>query len=339
VLAAWRDSNLKRIRSYTIHRWLLPGLSSLTVGLLAPGLVFAIAAHDRSRRGQQVERTAPADSHVTVSACTLSGDFRVRGWDRSEVRLRVSGVGEIELTRVDQSKSEPATELRVTSKGRRATGASCLMFGDVELDVPRGANVKLNTTSGDISVVDVARVNVTTTSGSTGLEKIQQDTSATVIGGNLSVRDSTGSFKLHATGGNIEARDLAPAVASDSISASTVSGEVVLTHVQHQRVDVNSVSGEVAYSGAVLANGRYSFQNLSGEVHLLLPAGASFRLLANVGESVKITSAFDLKYTENQQPGPPGNRGAPRQVAATVGKGDALIRVSLLTGSMRISKQ
>jgi hypothetical protein len=212
------------------------------------------------------------------------------------------------------------------------------MFGDVELDVPRGANVKLTTTSGDISVVDVARVNLTTTSGSIGLAKIQEEGSATVIGGDLSVRDSTGSFRLHATGGNIEARDLAPFAAGDSVTVSTVSGEVSLTHVQHQRVGVNSVSGEVVYSGALLPNGSYSFQNLSGEVHLLLPSSASFRLLASLGEAVKITSAFDLKDAENQNVGPRGSRGAPRSINVTIGKGDALIRVSLLTGSLRISK-
>jgi hypothetical protein len=330
MLVAWRDSSL------IIVRYLLLVL----VLLITSGAVPAHGpAHDRGKRNQQVERTAPADPRVTVSACTLSGDFTVRSWSRNEVRVRVSGSAEVELARADQAKSEQATELRLTSRRHRESArSSCLMFGDVELDVPRGANLKLTTTSGDISVVDVARVNVTTTSGTITLAKIQEETSATVIGGNLSVRDSTGAFRLHATGGDIEARDLAPVAASDSVNVSTVSGEVSFTHVQHQRVSVNSVSGVLTYSGTLLSNGSYSFQNLSGEVHLLLPASASFRLLASLGESVKITSAFDLKYAENQN-GPRGNRGAPHSVNATIGKGDALIRVSLLTGSLRISKQ
>jgi hypothetical protein len=93
------------------------------------------------------------------------------------------------------------------------------------------------------------------------------------------------------------------------------------------------------YSGELLRNGSYSFQNLSGAVRFRLPASASFRLLASVGESVKISSDFDLKYTENQNVIGPGNRSAPRRVAATVGGGEASIRVQLLTGSLRISKQ
>jgi len=342
--AGWRNSSLSLTRYYTLRRFLLLAffcgvLPSLTVGLLTPAFARG-GLRDRGKRRQQVERTAAADPRVTVSACTLSGSFTVRGWDRKEVRVRINDGVEIELTRIDQTKSEQATELKVTSKGRRANaGAACLMFGDMEIDVPRGANVKLKTTSGDISVTEVARANLVTTSGRISLTKMQEETSATVIGGDLSVRDSTGSFKLHATGGSIDAGNLAPVAASDSLAASTVSGEVTLTHVQHQRVSVNSVSGEVMYSGELLRNGSYSFQNLSGEVDLRLPASASFRLSASVGGSVKINSDFNLKYTENQDVIAPGDRHASRRVSATVGNGDASIRVSLLTGSLRISKQ
>src|SRR5262249_16053289 len=101
----------------------------------------------------------------------------------------------------------------------------------------------------------------------------------------------------------------------------------------------NSVSGEVKYSGALLRDGSYNFQNLSGEVWLLVPANSSFRLHADVGGSVKIGSDFNLKYTENQTMMPPGNRNPPRRVIASVGTGDALVKVMLLSGSLRISKQ
>jgi DUF4097 and DUF4098 domain-containing protein YvlB len=317
-------------------------LPSLMVGLLTPGVVVSAHAsgRDRGKRTQQVERIAAAESRVIVSACTLSGSFTVRGWNRNEVRVRISDGVEFDLTRVGQTKSEKATELKVTSKGRRSTsGNSCLMFGDMEMDVPRGASVKLQTTSGDISVTEVARLSVTATSGSITLIKMQEETSANVIGGDISVRNSTGSFDLHSTGGSIDARDLAPVAATDSLTASSLSGEVNLNHVQHQRVRAKSLSGELTYSGALLPNGYYSFQNLSGEVHLSIPANSSFRLEASVGESVKISSDFNLKYTQNQNVIDPGLRSDPRHVAATVGSGEASIKVSMLSGALRISKQ
>jgi hypothetical protein len=331
------------LKRYTIHKPLPLAFFCLVLPSLTGGpLATSVFAHGnaRDRRGQQIERTVSADARVSVSACTLSGNFTVHGWNRKEVRVRASSGAEIELTRVDQAKSELATELKVTPKGRRATGgASCLMFGDLEMEVPVGASVKLQTTSGDISASEVARVDVTSTSGSISLAKTGEETSATVIGGDISVRGSTGSFKLQATGGSIEARDLAPVTTNDALNVSTVSGEVTLNQVEHRHVTVNSVSGEVTYSGALLPNGRYSFQNLSGEVRLLLPPGSSFSLLANVGESVKISSDFALKYTQTPNMVSPGNRSQPRHVNATVGGGECTLRVSLLTGSLRISKK
>src|SRR5207249_12263296 len=98
--------------------------------------------------------------------------------------------------------------------------------------------------------------------------KVHDETSASAISGEISVRDSTGSFRLNATGGRIDVRSVRPVAATDSLSASTVSGEVTMAHVEHQRVSVNSVSGEVTYSGGLNANGSYNFQSLSGEVRL-----------------------------------------------------------------------
>jgi len=327
---------LPHTRCCKFRTLLLLGFSLVTLSFCTAG-VFAHGAM-REKRGAQVERSMPADRRVIVSACTLSGGFTVRGWDRNEVRVRSDGA-DIELTRTDQTKSEQATELKVTAKTSRPNArGSCLMFGGLEIDVPRGANVRLQTTSGDISLTDVARATVVTTSGNIDLTKMREETTATVIGGDISVRDSTGLFNLHATGGSIDARHLMPLSASDTVSVSTVSGEVNLNQVTHQRVSVNTVSGEVTYSGELLRNGSYSFQNLSGEIRLLIPASSSFRLVTNVGETVKINSDFNLNHPPNQNIGP-GNRREPRRVNATVGTGESLIRVSLLTGSLRISKQ
>src|SRR6185436_8168169 len=94
----WRNSGLSLTRYHPVRRLLLIAclgvLPSLTVGLLTPA--FGRGVRDRGKRGQQVERTAAADPRVIVSACTLSGSFTVRGWDRKEVRVRINDGVEIE---------------------------------------------------------------------------------------------------------------------------------------------------------------------------------------------------------------------------------------------------
>src|SRR5262245_8744956 len=142
--------------------------------LLCSGAVARGTNSDRHRNNQQVERTAAADPRVTVSACVVSGSMTVRGWDRNEVRARISDGTQFELTRIDQTKSQLATELKLTLKGNHSVrkGSQCLPLGELELDVPRGASLDVQTSSGVIRATDVARVNATSNAGSIVLAKV-----------------------------------------------------------------------------------------------------------------------------------------------------------------------
>ena len=291
---------------------------------------------DRKRNNQQVERTVGADPHVVVTACVVSGNLTVHGWERPEVRARISDGVQIELTRIDQTKSQTATELRLTAKGSRAMrGSSCLLIGDLELEVPRTGTVKLQTNNGEIRVTDVARVSAISQAGSITLVKVHDQADVTVIGGEISARDSTGSFKLGTVGGSIDVRDLGPAAVGDVLEANTTGGEITLNRIRHQHVRVNTVSGEVRYTGPLSRGGRYSFQNLSGYLRLSLPANSSFRLAGSVGAGGDFRCDFNLKEDRPDTP----KHGVTRRLDGLVGSGDASINLSVFSGSIEIKKQ
>jgi DUF4097 and DUF4098 domain-containing protein YvlB len=303
--------------------------------LSASGLAHAgNPAPDRNRRHQQVERTVAADPRVTVSACVVSGNITVHSWDRNEVRARISDGVQIDLTRTDQGKTQTATELTLTVQKRRSTrGSSCLPLGDVELTVPRGAGVKLQTSSGEITATEVAGVTATSQSGTITLEKVRGEANLNTIGGEISVRNSTGTFKLHTVGGSVDARDLGPANAGDSLEAGSVGGDVTLDRIQHQRLKLNTVGGEVTFAGPLSRGGRYSFQTISGRLRLLLPANSSFRLKGTLGAGGELNSDFNIKAERAS------NYSPMRSVDAIVGNGDASINVSVFSGSIQIRKQ
>jgi DUF4097 and DUF4098 domain-containing protein YvlB len=303
--------------------------------LSVPGLAHARnPAPDRNRGNQQVERTIAADPRVIVSACVVSGNITVHGWDRNEVRARISDGVQIDLTRVDQGKTQTATELKLTVQGRRSSrGSSCLPLGDVELTVPRGAGLKLQTSSGEISATEVAAVTATSQSGTITLAKAHGEVDLTTIGGEISVRNSTGTFKLHTVGGSVDARDLAPANAADSLEAGSVGGDVTLDRIQHQRLKLNTVGGDVTYAGPLSRGGRYSFQAISGRLRLLLPANSSFRVTGTLGTGGELSSDFNITAEKASDYNPM------RSVNAVVGKGDASIDVSVFSGSIQIRKQ
>jgi DUF4097 and DUF4098 domain-containing protein YvlB len=319
-----------------------PSVVAVFVLLVVAGEAFAhVVKPDRRKRSQQVERTMAADARVVISVCVVSGNLTVRGWDRNEVRARATGGTQIELARKDQMKSQAATELRVTSNGGHRTGSnsSCIASADIELDVPRAAGLKLETSSGDIRVTEVARVDASSQSGSMALSKLRGEVSLNTISGDISVHDSSGVFKLHTVGGGIDARNLVSTATGDGLAASTVSGEVTLDQVQIQTIKVNTVSGDIDCMSALSRAGRYDLQSISGRIHLSLPSDASFRLSASLGGAVKFNSDFKLNYSENQSITGVSNHGGFRLIEATNGSGDSLIKVSLLEGSLQISKR
>ena len=201
-----------------------------------------------------------------------------------------------------------------SGKHRPGSNSSCIPSADIELDVPGGAGVKLQTSSGDISVTDVARVDASSQSGSVTVAKVHDQANLNTISGDVSVRDSSGSFNLHTVGGEINARNLLPTGLGGGFAASTVSGEVTLDHVQIPTAKMNTVSGDIDYTGPLSRAGRYNLQSISGRMRLALPNDASFRLSASLGRAVKFSSDFNLHYSNNLNTSEVWNRGGFRLI-------------------------
>ncbi|HYO92267.1 MAG TPA: hypothetical protein VEQ40_11550, partial [Pyrinomonadaceae bacterium] len=47
--------------------------------------------------GVQIERSIPATQNVSLSVCLTSGDIRVQGWDRPEVKVTAMSLRQLEL--------------------------------------------------------------------------------------------------------------------------------------------------------------------------------------------------------------------------------------------------
>jgi DUF4097 and DUF4098 domain-containing protein YvlB len=207
------------------------------------------------------------------------------------------------------------------------------------LDVPRNARLKVETTSGDVTIEDVSDVEIRGQSGVITIAKAKGRFEATTVGGEIVVRDSTGTFTLITVGGTVDARNVGPSNATDAFQAVAVGGDINLDRVQHQRLKANTVSGEINYSGPLARGGRYSFDTLSGDLKLFLPAASSFQLTGSVGEHGSVKSEFDLKYSRGDTSANGSNHGPTRRIEAVVGEGNALINLSLFSGSLHIRKK
>jgi len=248
-------------------------LSPIAVLTLAFALAASAAARGPGGRGKQaegreaeeqgeaqgadseIERSAAAEKAVVVSLCVASGDVVVRGWDRSEVRARASGASSLRLL-TPNVQPAPRVEVLVAEhrEGELESG-DCGSVGTVELSVPRGAAVNIETRDGHVEVADVSSARVHGLSGDVDVRRVSHSIEVSCLSGDIMLADSSGPVEVSTVSGNVEARNVRAAAAGDGFEAKSTSGDVALEGVTHAQVRGTTVSGSVNYTGALARGG------------------------------------------------------------------------------------
>jgi hypothetical protein len=222
----------------------------------------------------------------------------IQGWDKNEVLARSNAAARIDLKRRDAAgATAPASRLDVVVIERddeRKLGQSCGGYSDIELNVPRGAKVQVQTRDGNITVVEVASVYAGTQNGDIRVEHAARGIEACNLSGAISVQDSAGRISLSSSGGTIEVENVRPADSADAFEVATVSGDVSLDRVTHAEMNVRTINGNVHFTGPLVRAGRYGFKTMSGGVTLSMPSNSSFQLSAKVSQEKQIVSNFPL---------------------------------------------
>src|SRR5690349_14358564 len=283
------------------------------------GLILSLAGSTAAQKysnpksavkpGEKIDRTMTVDPTAIVTLCVASGTLKVRGWDKNEIHVRSLDAAQIEFRRIERVKdpTRPAGRVDVMVLDK-VTGANpkldCQALASVEMDVPAGATVQVQTRDGDIMIAGVAAAYAGSQNGDIEIERATKLVEAGSVGGSIALRDSSGRVNLSSAGGGIEVINVKSATNDDTFEVGTVSGDIQLEHVGIPKVIAKTVNGTVTMSGPLAKAGNYAFNNVTGDVVLELPRDASFQLNAKVSEKHDIVSDFALKYL-NEPPPPP----------------------------------
>lgn len=350
---------------------------SLRTLLFALALSLAPQAAAQGRRPESrganqtpaLERRAEAEPRAVVSVCVTNGDVIVRGWERNEVRARAEEAGTLRLLTPNVNPA-PRVEVLVSQDEERELGAGdCGTAERVELMVPRGATVSVQSNSGSVEVSDVSEARVRVLSGDVDVRRAARSVEVSCLSGDVSVTDSSGPVRANTVSGDVEARNLRTVSAGDRFEAKSTSGDLTVEGVTHAQVTGSTVSGRVLYAGALARGGSYDFRSISGDVIMELPPDASFSLHARVVVSGEITTDFPVKTDGTQAtapdappspPRPPGpvvvvtpeppGHGKPGRVKVhrdggaarldgTVGGGGAVVNLSSFSGSLHLRRR
>lgn len=312
----------------------------LTATLLATALATATAQQDNERVRER-DRTSVRTSTVT----------RRDAWDRAyasriDTTVAFSRTGSIDLA-LDEGTIVVTTWNEERARVRATSDASDLRFdvsstrltlernsgrGDedarFELTVPRGVRVIVRGRSADVSISGTqGDCEVNTQNGDVILRDVGERIEVSSLNGDVTVDGSAGGVDLRSVSGDLVARGV-----HGDVEAQSVSGDISIREAASKYVRVQSTSGDVTYSGALDAAGRYSIESHSGDVRITVPQNTGAQLEVSTW-SGSIESDFPMTL----MPGEHGiGAGRAKRFEFQIGNGGARVSLESFSGDITI---
>lgn len=289
--------------------------------------------------GEDYEKSLAVDSKVNLAMCVLTGDVKINGWDRNEVRVFIKDGIDINISvRQKDAKSGVPVMIAVTGKlpeggkHKDKLASECIRGNEIEIDVPRNAALIIKGQEMSISIDSVRKAFVKNIGGNITLRNVLAGVEALTYEGDVSVSDSSGPINLENASGNILAFNVKPAEVGDTFKVKTSSGKLFLQQVEHRQMEAGSISGSILFAGNLLSGGQYRFSTSNGQIGVTIPAASSFTVVASYGYG-HFFSEVPLKVSTQN------NVGGVKVITAAAGTGDATLNITTNTGSIKIKKQ
>ncbi|MGH7586845.1 MAG: hypothetical protein ACREMH_11395 [Gemmatimonadales bacterium] len=288
-------------------------LSACAAAALLLALVAPAAA------AQEISRGFRIDDDAAIRIFNLGGTITVRGWDRDSIAI-TGRVPAADATFYAGGQGAGA-KLGVEPKGKGTVPPR----SDLRVFVPRNARVWIKTDEAVIDVAGVAgQVDAFSVGGRVKVTGPVRALSIESMDGAVEVEGQMGWVRLKSAGGAVRFSG-----ASDDLAASSVSGTVVVAAIRVGRGRIETVTGDIRFSGLPERTGTLAFETHAGRTEVLLPRNAAVDVdLNTLGGTITNT------FTQRQpKPGQAG-RGSVLTFATDIGgaavsvrsfKGDILV--------------
>ena len=275
---------------------------------------------------QNIDRSLPTGATPSVEISNVQGRVTVTAWDQQVVKV----TGTIEN---DQTEFEFVGDQRhVVIKVRPESGKSHRNHDEAILDikVPAGASLDINTVSADIDVQGVR--------GEQRLEAVSGEITTAAYDEQLDVRTISGDAVINGTGGKarVDVQSVSGGVTvrgvDGEVEAQSVSGNIELDLGTATRLSLETVSGNLKASLTLASDARLDAESVSGhvDVRFAKPVNGEFEFETFSGN---IENCFGPK-AERKSKYAPGT-----ELRFTQGSGGARVSVDTLSGTISICDQ
>jgi hypothetical protein len=267
---------------------------------------------------KKLERKLPLGMEAAIRISNMVGSVVVHGWAKDTVFARATLATGEELK---MGGTYNGVKIFVESSDERDPKPTRL-----EVWVPSRVRlwVKTATAAIDVSGVD-GGLDLYVVSGTIDVAGNPRELNAEAIDGDIHIVASTPWVRAKSASGNVTFQG-----SSADASFSTVSGAVKVGGGTFERAKLETVTGDIGFSGNFERGGAFDFDTHSGAIDITMPdrAGASFTVVSIAGKiqnNLSKTSPVSGRFGRGQELNTDVNGGGP-QVSVRTFKGPVTLR-------------
>jgi DUF4097 and DUF4098 domain-containing protein YvlB len=281
----------------------------------------------------EFEQTVDIPAGARLIVQNVLGDVRVRGQEGA-TQMCVHAEGAIRAEGTEQAEQgvgawAPVIEQRGDVVFVRLARAGKFASADVDITVPTGVSLEIQSTAGDVLVEGTGSpVSVESASGDITIREATGKVRLISASGDVTLeRSETESAHLEAQSGDIRCVACA-CTGAEGLRARTASGDIVVQQLRAKQVSLASASGDIRLEFGEPFFGEANLQTASGDVTIGLPQGSAcqVRVLSTDGD---VQNQLGITLARNERGEWEGTFGTGAEVGTLVARtirGDVILR-------------
>lgn len=296
-------------------RLIMNRISLVVISTLLAGPVMA----------DKIDQTLDADPTGTVLISNTSGSVEVSGWSKDSVQVKGTLGDDADKLVFERDGDEILIKVKAPSSsgfwGRKD------ITSHLKIKVPQGSSLEIATVSADIDTQGVH--------GEQELQAISGEIDTEIFGENIQIEAVSGDIHVKGNGKDSESEietvsgDITAIGLAGEIAAGSVSGAVTVRDGSFDRMEFESVNGNIDVHVALREGGRLDIETVNGDVRTRFIGDVSARFDIETFNG-DIDSCFGPKpeRTDRYAPG--------LELRFTEGNGDGRVSIETLNGGVDI---
>lgn len=288
--------------------------------ILTGSALLAMAATAQAR---EVDESIDAASDGHVEIINISGSLEVYGWSRDTVEVKGELGAKVEELILERNGDRVLVKVKVPRNN------SNNISSDLVVRVPEDSSLEVSTVSADITSEEIeGEQNLKTVSGDVYVQAAESDISAQAVSGDVNVDGNGGEIETQANtvSGDVEINNVA-----GEVGAEAVSGEVIVRDGSFDRVNLNTVNGEIVFHAELRDSGKLSVETVNGDVDILFAGGVSARFDIETFNG-DIDNCFGPKAERTSKYAPGW------ELSFSEGDGDGRVTITTLNGDVEMCR-